>query len=98
MFTLNDGAFSWKSSKQDRTVDSAIELEYIVAFEAAKEAVWIRRFIEELGVVRSIVDLIPLYRDNNRVIAQAKEPQSHQRSKHVLRRYHLLEKSLVDMM
>ena len=31
-----------------------------------------------------------LYCDNNGAIAQAKEPRSHQRSKHILRRYHLI--------
>ena len=42
-------------------------------------------------MVPSIIDLIPLYRDNNGAIAQAKEPQSHKKSKHVLRRYHLIK-------
>ena len=31
-----------------------------------------------------------LYCDNNGAIAQAKEPRSHQRSKHILRCYHLI--------
>ncbi len=31
-----------------------------------------------------------MYCDNNGAIAQAKEPRSHQRSKHVLRCYHLI--------
>ena len=69
-------------------MDSTIESEYIVASEGAKETIWIRKFIEELGVVPCIVDLIPLNCDNNGAIKQAKEPRSHQRSKHVLRRYH----------
>ena len=38
--------------------DSTTEAEYITAFEAAKEVVWIRKFIGELGVVSSIVDPI----------------------------------------
>ena len=41
-------------------------------------------------MVPSIVHLILLYCDNNGAIAQAKEPRSHQRSKHVLRRYHFI--------
>ena len=90
VFTLNGEAVSWKSPKQETTVDSTTEVEYIATSEAAKEAVWIRKFILELGVVPSIVDLVPLYCDNNGVIAQAKEPWSHQRSKHVLRRYDLI--------
>ena len=90
MFTLNGGAVSWKSSKHKTTADSTTKVEYIAASEAAKEAVWIRKFISELGVVPSIVDLVPLYCDNNGAIVQATEPRSHQRSKHVLRRYHMI--------
>jgi hypothetical protein len=41
-------------------------------------------------VVPSAAEPISLYCDNNGAIAQAKEPRSHQRSKHVLRRYHLI--------
>ena len=41
-------------------------------------------------MVPSIVDQITLYCDNNGAIAKAKEPQSHQRSKHILKRYHLI--------
>ena len=90
VFTLNGGAVSWKSSKQETTTDSTTESEYITASEAAKEAFWIKKFITELGVVPSIVHPMLLYCYNNGAIAQSKEPRSHQRSKHVLRRYHLI--------
>nr|GFB97798.1 retrotransposon protein, putative, Ty1-copia subclass [Tanacetum cinerariifolium] len=53
VFVLNGGAVVWKSSKQSTTAQHAIEAKYIVASEAAKEAVWIRKFIDELGVVPS---------------------------------------------
>jgi hypothetical protein len=33
---------------------------------------------------------VDLYCDNNGAIAQAKEPRSHSKSKHVLRRFHLI--------
>jgi hypothetical protein len=90
MFCLNNGAVSWKSSKQDTVADSTTEAEYIAAAEAAKEAVWIRKFLIGLGVVPLASEPISLLCDNNGAIAQAKEPRSHQRSKHVLRRYHLI--------
>ena len=90
VFTLNGGAVSWKSSKQPTVADSTTEAEYIAASEAAKEAVWLRKFIHELGVVPSIEESVPLLCDNNGAIAQAKEPRSHQKSKHILRRYHLI--------
>ncbi|KAK9024988.1 hypothetical protein V6N11_064889 [Hibiscus sabdariffa] len=95
VFRLNGGAVSWKSSKQDTVADFTTEAEYIAASEAAKEAVWIKKFVTELGVVPSISDALELYCDNNGAIAQAKEPRSHQRSKYILRRFHLI-REIVD--
>ncbi|KAK8578849.1 hypothetical protein V6N13_142124 [Hibiscus sabdariffa] len=95
VFCLNGGAVSWKSSKQDTVADSTTEAEYIAASEAAKEAVWIKKFIIGLGVIPSILDAVDLYCDNNGAIAQAKEPRSHQRSKHILRRFHLI-REIID--
>ncbi|KAL0292377.1 UNVERIFIED_CONTAM: Retrovirus-related Pol polyprotein from transposon RE2 [Sesamum radiatum] len=90
VFKLNGGVVAWKSSKQDITTDSTKETEYIAASEAAKEAVWIKNCIQELGVLPSIAEPVVILCDNNGAIAQAKEPRSHHRSKHILRRYHLL--------
>ncbi|KAL2498010.1 Copia protein (Gag-int-pol protein) [Abeliophyllum distichum] len=95
VITLNGGAVSWKSSKKEITADSTTKIEYIVASEAAKEAIWIKKFISELGVVPSIGDPISLYCDNNGAIEQATEPRSHQRSKHILRRYHLIREIIM---
>ncbi|KAL8105476.1 hypothetical protein AgCh_029316 [Apium graveolens] len=67
-----------------------MEAEYIAVSEAAKEAVWIRKFITGLGMVPSITDPVDLNCENNGAIAQVKEPRSHSRTKHILRRYHLL--------
>ncbi|KAL0294157.1 UNVERIFIED_CONTAM: hypothetical protein Sradi_6901200, partial [Sesamum radiatum] len=49
-----------------------------------------KNYIQELGVVPSIAEPVVIFCDNNRAIAQAKEPRSHHRSKHILRPYHLL--------
>ena len=48
-FTINGGVVSWKSSKQETVTDSTTKAEYIAASVAAKEGVWIRRFLIELG-------------------------------------------------
>ena len=90
VYIMNGGAVIWKSSKQDTTADSITEAEYIASSEAAKEAVWIRKFIGELGVVPSVAGPITLYCDSTGAIAQATVPKSHNRSKHVLRKYHLI--------
>ena len=94
VFILNGGAVSWKSSKQETVADSTTEAEYIAASEAAKEGVWIRKFITELSVVPSACSPLDLYCDNSGAIAQAKEPRNHQKNKHILRRFHLIREIL----
>ena len=61
MFTLNKAVVTWKSFKQEITVDFIIEIEYMVAVEAVKEALWMKKFIIEIGVVPSFKDSILLY-------------------------------------
>ncbi|KAL2252685.1 UNVERIFIED_CONTAM: Retrovirus-related Pol polyprotein from transposon TNT 1-94 [Sesamum indicum] len=90
VFTLNGGVVAWKSSKKDTTVDSTTEAEHIAALEAAKEEVWMKNYIQDLGVVPSIAEPMVIFCNNNGAIAQVKEPRSHHKSKHILRRYHLL--------
>ena len=90
VFTLNGGAVSWKSSKQETVADSTTEAEYITASEAAKEGVWIKKFITELGVVPSASSPLDLYCDNSGAIAQAKEPRNHQKNKHIMRCFYLI--------
>ena len=69
VFCLNGGAVSWKSSKQSTAADSTAEAEYIAASDAAKEAVWIKKFITNLEVVPSITNHVDVYCDNNGAIA-----------------------------
>ena len=88
VFTLNGGAVSWKSSKQNTVADFTTEVEYIAASEATKEGYWIKKFVTELGVVPSAEDPMEIYCDNSGAVAQAREPRSHQKSKHIERRYH----------
>ena len=56
---------SWRSIKQKCIADSTIEAEYVVACEAANEAVWLKKFLMELGVVPASLSPITLYCDNS---------------------------------
>ncbi|KAK1696745.1 hypothetical protein QYE76_013442 [Lolium multiflorum] len=83
VFILNGAAVSWASSKQCTVAKSSTESEYIAASEASSEAVWMKRFIVELGVVPSALDPLVIYCDNMGAIANAQEPRSHKRLKHI---------------
>ncbi|KAL0288790.1 UNVERIFIED_CONTAM: Retrovirus-related Pol polyprotein from transposon TNT 1-94 [Sesamum radiatum] len=80
--------------KTGRCVTSTTEVEYIADFKAAKEAVWMKNYIQELGVMPSIIEPIVIFCDNNGAIAQAKKPRSHHQFKHILRCYHLLQEMM----
>ncbi|GJS89698.1 putative reverse transcriptase domain-containing protein [Tanacetum coccineum] len=73
VFVLNGGAVDWKSAKQSIFATSSAEAEYIAAFDASKEAVWVRKFISGLGVVPTIEKPINMYCDNTGAIAIANE-------------------------
>ena len=81
---------SWKSIKQSCIANSTIEVEYVVASEAAKEAVWLQKFVQDLEVVPSAKDPIIMYYDNSGAVAQAKEPRNNKSQKHIERKYHII--------
>ena len=76
-----------------------MEAKYITASEVAKEVFWFKKFVAELGVMPS--DAITLYCNNNDTIALAKEPRSHQKSKHIEQPFHIiceyLEKKFIEV-
>ena len=65
-----------------------MKAKYITTFKAAKEVFWFKKFIAKLKVMTS--DAIPLYCNNNGVIAIAKELRFHQKSKYIERRFHII--------
>ncbi|KAA0067450.1 retrovirus-related pol polyprotein from transposon tnt 1-94 [Cucumis melo var. makuwa] len=90
VFTLNGGAIVWRSIKQGCIAYSTMEAEYVAACEAAKEAVWLRKFLHDFEVVPNMNLPITLYCDNSGAVANSKEPRSHKRGKHIERKYHLI--------
>ena len=87
VFTLGGVAVSWRSINQSCIADSTMEAEYV----AAKEVIWLRKFLMELGVLAKAVDPMILYCDNSGAVAQAKEPRNHRKDKHIERKYHLVQ-------
>ncbi|KAL4013592.1 hypothetical protein IC575_025764 [Cucumis melo] len=83
VFTLNGGAVVWRNIKQSCIADSTMEAEYVAACEAAKEAVWLKKFLTDLEVVPNMHLTITLYCDNSGAVVNSQEPRSHKRGKHI---------------
>ncbi|KAA0067959.1 gag/pol protein [Cucumis melo var. makuwa] len=92
VFTLNGGAVVWRSIKQSCIVDTTMEAEHVAAYEAAKEVVWLRKFLTDLENVPNMHLPITFYCDNSGAVANSREPRNHKRGKHIERKYHLIRK------
>mgnify|MGYP000671574977 CR=1 FL=1 len=68
-------------------------VEYMAATEVGKEIIWMKEFIEELGIRQ---DEIQLTCDNRSVIHLAKNATYHLRIKHIQKRYHWLRERVEE--
>ncbi|KAK1665754.1 hypothetical protein QYE76_053913 [Lolium multiflorum] len=93
VFILNGAAVSWCSSKQCTVVKSSTS-EYIAARRLHRKRM--NRFIVELGVVPSALDPLVIYCDNMGAIANAQEPRSHKKLKHIKLRFHSIREYIED--
>ncbi|GJR61925.1 retrotransposon protein, putative, ty1-copia subclass [Tanacetum coccineum] len=94
VFVVNGGAVDWKSKKQTTIAMSATQAEYMAASEAAMEAVWIRKFVGDLGVMPSIKKPINMYCDNSAAIIFVNDSGVMKGARHFLRRYHYVREQV----
>ena len=76
---------SWKSKLQKCVALSTIEAEYIAIIEASKELLWMKKFLQELGLQQ---ERYLLYCDSQSAIHLNKNPTFHSKSKYIDLRYH----------
>nr|GEW61642.1 hypothetical protein [Tanacetum cinerariifolium] len=93
VFILN-GSTVWKSTKQSIFATSSIDAEYIAAFDASNEAVWIRRFISGLGIVPTIEEPISMYCDNTKAIALVKDDGVTKDARHFYAKVYYLRETI----
>ncbi|GFX97551.1 retrovirus-related Pol polyprotein from transposon TNT 1-94 [Trichonephila clavipes] len=84
VFKYNGGAIAWRSQRQSCIALSTTEAEFIVASQAAKEAIWLNNLFKELCCVTSVPSL---QIDNQSAIRLVKNPEFHNRTKHIDIRY-----------
>ena len=93
-FHFGCGAISWSSKKQYIIALSSTEAEYIAQTHAAKEALWLRSFVNEVNGMQEAP--ITINCDNQGAIALAKDNKFHSRTKHIDLRYHFIREAVQD--
>ena len=88
IFMLHGGPVSWSSRRQTCTALSTTESEFVAACETSKEGVWLTRLMEDIRGVKS--GPMPLYCDNEAAIRLVKNPEFHQRTKHIDVKYYFI--------
>ena len=93
LLTFAGGAISWQSKLQKCVALSTTEAEYIAVTEACKEMLWMKRFLEELGIKQ---ERYVVYCDSQSAIHLSKNATFHSRRKHIEVRYHWIRDVLHD--
>lgn len=99
VFFLNNGPICWSSQLQKCTAQSTTEAELVAACGSSMEAIWLRRLINEIGLLP--VGATPIKCDNQSTIQLIHNPVFHQKTKHIEVKYFLVrelqEKGDVDV-
>ena len=87
LFTFVGGAISWQSKLQKCVNLSTTEAEYIAATEVGKEMIWMKRFLQDLGLKQ---DEYVIHCASQSALDLSTNSTYHSRTKHIDVRYHWL--------
>ena len=96
VFTLANGAISWRSSKQTITTSSTMQAEFLACYEAVGQAIWLKNFIPGLRVVDSISKPLTLYCDNKAAVFFSHNNKSSGAAKHIDIKYLVVRDRIQD--
>nr|GFB94225.1 retrovirus-related Pol polyprotein from transposon TNT 1-94 [Tanacetum cinerariifolium] len=85
---LGEKLVSWSSTKQDCTMLSTAEAEYVSLSACCAQVLWMRTQLTDYGIY---FDKIPIYCDSKSAIAISCNPVQHSRTKHIAVRYHFIK-------
>jgi hypothetical protein len=91
VFRLGDGVVSWQSKRQPTVAMSSTEAEYMATSYAARESIFLRQLLSELGYKQASVTL---HCDNQSSIALSSNPAYHQRTKHIDVQHHFIREKV----
>jgi len=93
-FMLNRASISWNSKKQTTVALSSTEAEYRALTQAVKEYLCLQALLLDLGARRHLEGVRNIYIDNQGVLALARNPEFHARTKHIDIQYHIVRQHL----
>jgi len=84
-FSLGSSMVSWRSKKQDNPTDSSCYAEYDALHKAAREGIFLRQLLQELGLLESKPGKCPptaIFCDNNAAVRLSQDNIWHSNTKH----------------
>lgn len=111
MFQMAGGAITWSSKRQPIVSSSSTEAEYKALSDGAREGVWIKRLMREIGIDQDQVKLkctdsqiisdmseskLVVNCDNQSAIKLAHNPVFHARTKHIEIQHHFIRERILD--
>ena len=87
---LAGSPISWSSRRQRTVAMSTCEAEYVAGYKATQEIIWVQNMINDLRIKDLEVTSTPLLIDNNAALKLTRNPELHDRTKHIELKYHFL--------
>jgi len=95
IFSVGSAVISWSLKLQPSVALSTCEAEYIGQTNATKEAIWLKRLLDEVRPELGLqAQATVIYCDNQGAIALAKNPQFHARTKHIDIQHHFVREKV----
>ncbi|XP_040369153.1 secreted RxLR effector protein 161-like [Rosa chinensis] len=89
VFMLAGGVVAWKTMKQKLIATSTMQAEYIAVYEGVCEGLWIKNFLMQTKVLKSIVSGgLKIFCDNEAAVFFAKNSKRSNNSKHIDLKYY----------
>ncbi|OMO69396.1 Integrase, catalytic core [Corchorus capsularis] len=94
VFYMGDTAFTWSSKKQPIVTLSTCEVEYVALSSCVTQAIWLRSLLKELHFAQMEPTEVSV--DSKSIIALAKNPLFHERSKHIDTGFHFVRECVAN--
>ena len=69
---------------------------YVACSSTIHEAVWLRRFLQDIGVVKTTFEPVTLYCDSMDALAYIKDSKYHGKTKHIQIRYNFVREMITQ--